>query len=340
MPKPPISERLRWYIAASGLIIVAAGATALSRPWLGSAVSLFFFPAVVTAAMYGGYGPAMFASLAATAAAAFFYVPPQNGIDLGVDDAIRFAVLSGVSLTISGLSAARRTAQEAERQSLVVIAQQGQELAVREDRIRVSRDLHDGILQGLTGIRLEIHDIAEAAPLPTDLHDRLLATERALAIEQRELRRLIDALNPTRALPAGADTLDAALRRRVSRLSLEWKTPITIHVMPSDLSVPPELEQAIVLMSQEATINALKHAHPTRVSISVAAAENEVRLTVVDDGRGFPFTGRVEHDALIQRNLGPVTLRERAASLNGRLAVESGARGSRVEITLPRPRLA
>lgn len=336
MTRPPISERLRWYVAALGLIIVASGATAIARPWLGSAVSLFFFPAVVTAAMYGGYGPAMFASIAATSAAALFYVPPQNSFDLGVDDAIRLAVLSGVSLTISGLSAARRTAQEAEHQSLMVIAQQDQELAVREDRIRVSRDLHDGILQGLTGIRLEIHDIAEAAPLPAAVHDRLLATERALAIEQRELRRLIDSLNPAPALPAGADTLDAALRRRVGRLSLEWKTPITIHVMPSDLSLPRELEQAIVLMSQEATINALKHAHPTRVSIAVAAADNEVRLTVVDDGRGFPFHGRIEHDALIQRNIGPVTLRDRAASMKGRLAIESGARGSRVEITLPR----
>lgn len=340
MDRPAISERLRWYLAAFGLVILASGATAIARPWLGSAVSLFFFPAVVTAAMYGGYGPAIFASLAATSAAAVFYVPPQNSFDLGVDDAIRFAVLSGVSLTISGLSAARRTAQEAERQSLAVIVRQDQELAVREDRIRVSRDLHDGILQGLTGIRLEIHDVAEAAPLPSEIHDRLLATERALAIEQRELRRLIDSLNPARDLPAGADTLAAALRRRVSRLSLEWKTPITIHVMPSDLLVPPALEQAIVLMCQEATINALKHAHPTRVSISVAAAENDVKLTVVDDGRGFPFSGRIEHEALIQRNLGPVTLRDRAASLQGRLAVESGARGSRVEITLPRPRLA
>jgi signal transduction histidine kinase len=57
---------------------------------------------------------------------------------------------------------------------------------------------------------------------------------------------------------------------------------------------------------------------------------------VVDDGRGFPFSGRIDHDALISRNVGPVTLRERAASLKGRLAVESGARGARVEITLPR----
>ena len=98
----------------------------------------------------------------------------------------------------------------------------------------------------------------------------------------------------------------------------------------------PPLAQAIGLMCQEATINALKHAHPSRVSISVAAADREVRLTVVDDGRGFPFKGRLDQDALVAGNLGPATLRDRAASLGGGVAVESGPRGSRVEITLPR----
>jgi signal transduction histidine kinase len=51
----------------------------------------------------------------------------------------------------------------------------------------------------------------------------------------------------------------------MARLSVEWKTPITIHVMPSELAVPAEIEQAIGFMCQEATINALKHGHPSRV---------------------------------------------------------------------------
>jgi signal transduction histidine kinase len=328
-------ERFRWYGYAVGLIAVATLATVLTRPWLGPAVALFYFPAVVTVAMYGGYWPGLFASVASTIVTVFFVVPPQTDIDVGMDDAIRLVVLTGVSLTISALSAARQTAQEAERQSLLVIARQDQELAIREERIRMSRDLHDGILQGLTGIRLEIHDIAEA-PVAPPLHDRLLAAERALAIEQRELRRLIDDLNPKQPVSPDTDTLDAALRRRVARLAAEWKTPINIHVMPSDLAVGTERAQSIGLMCQEATINALKHGHPTRVSISVAASDHEIRLTVVDDGRGFPFTGRLDHEALVERNVGPVTLRDRAASLKGRLAVESGSRGSRVEITLPR----
>ena len=318
------------------MVALATLLTMLARPWLGPAIAVFFFPAVVTAAIYGGYGPGLFTSVLSTAVGVMFVIPPQTAIDIGIDDAIRFVVLCGVSLTVSALSAARQAAQEAERQSLLVIAEQSRELAVRKARIRMSRDLHDGILQGLTGIRLEIHDIAENGAMPRTVHERLLATERALAIEQRELRRLIDDLNP-KAAAAATDTatLDGSLRRKVARLSLEWKTPITVQVIPSDLSVAPSLEQAIGLMCQEATINALKHAHPSRVSISVAASDGDVRVTVVDDGRGFPFSGRFDHDALVEENIGPVTLRERAASMDGRLAVESGSRGSRVEITLP-----
>ena len=335
MLPPPFVHRFRWYLAGLAMVAVASLLTMLAREWLGPAIAVFFIPAVVTAAIYGGHGPGLFTSLLSTVIGVFFVVPPQTGIDVGMDDAIRFVVLCGVSLTVSALSGARQAAQEAERQSLLVIAEQSRELAVRKARVRMSRDLHDGILQGLTGIRLEIHDIAGAGALPAAVHDRLLATERALAIEQRELRRLIDDLNPKTGLREAAETLDGSLRRKVARLSVEWKTPITIHVMPSDLAVPPPLEQAIGLMCQEATINALKHAHPSRVSISVAASDADVRLTVVDDGRGFPFSGRFDHEALVEEDLGPVTLRERASSMNGRLAVESGARGSRVEITLP-----
>jgi signal transduction histidine kinase len=334
MPLP--AHRHRWYVYGLGMVGAATLLTIIVRQWLGPAIAVFFFPAVVIAAIYGGYGPGVLSSLLSTVISVFFVVPPQTAIDLGLDDAIRLVVLCGVSLTVSALSEAREAAQEAERQSLLVIAEQSRELAVRKARVRVSRDLHDGILQGLTGIRLEIHDIADAPSMPAVVHDRLLATERALAIEQRELRRLIDDLNPKSTARAGSDTLDGALRSKVARLSLEWKTPISVQVIPTDLTVSPPLEQAIGLMCQEATINALKHAHPSRVSISVAASDADVRLTVVDDGRGFPFTGRFDHDALVEEDLGPVTLRDRAAAMNGRLAVESGARGSRVEITLPR----
>jgi signal transduction histidine kinase len=56
---------------------------------------------------------------------------------------------------------------------------------------------------------------------------------------------------------------------------------------------------------------------------------------VSDDGRGFPFRGRLEHDELVSANVGPLSLRERVVAAGGTLAVESGPSGSRVEIVLP-----
>ena len=60
-------------------------------------------------------------------------------------------------------------------------------------------------------------------------------------------------------------------------------------------------------------------------------------LVVADDGGGFPFRGRYDHARLAASNVGPVSLRERVASLGGQMAIESGETGARVEILLQPP---
>ena len=216
------------------------------------------------------------------------------------------------------------------------VAQQMRELALREDRLRVSRDLHDGVLQALTGIRLEIQDIAEDSAAIPHTHQRLLAAERALATEQRELRRFIEGLKPAAPPPEPTmGTLAVTLRDSAARLALEWKTPIALRIVPTDLALPQPIEQPIRLMVHEAIVNALKHGHPSRVAVAVEAADSRLTVTVTDDGRGFPFKGRLEHEAVLQADTAPVSLRDRVAALNGRIAIDSGPRGARVEITLP-----
>jgi two-component system NarL family sensor kinase len=194
--------------------------------------------------------------------------------------------------------------------------------------------LHDGVLQALTGIRLGLQDMASDC-VGQPVHDRLLVTERALAIEQRELRRLIDSLRPDAACARTDESLLAALTEMAARLAVEWKTPVTVRVTPPDLTVRDSLEGAIRLMLHEAIVNALKHAHPSRVAVTVDTDQVELRMSVVDDGRGFPFHGRLEHDALEERGLGPATLRDRVKSLNGRMSIESEVGGSRVDLAVP-----
>jgi signal transduction histidine kinase len=213
------------------------------------------------------------------------------------------------------------------------------QIAVREDRIRVARDLHDGVLQALTGIRLQLQALADDETASQAATERLLALERAIAIEQRELRMFIDGLKPgERNVDVPRGSLDEQMEDLRQRLGAEWKTPLAIRVQPAGVILPRQTAEAVVLMVSEAIVNALKHSRATRVSVDVdATGRDSLRLTVVDDGRGFAFRGRRDHEDLVATGAGPVSLRERVVSLGGRLSIDSSASGSTVEIALPGP---
>jgi signal transduction histidine kinase len=111
--------------------------------------------------------------------------------------------------------------------------------------------------------------------------------------------------------------------------------PVTIRITPEPFAPSAEVQQAVPLMAHEAIVNAVKHARPTRIAVDVSVDGGRLRMVISDDGSGFPFRGRYAHDALVAMNLGPASLRERAASLGGEMSIESTAGGSKVEIAVP-----
>jgi signal transduction histidine kinase len=204
----------------------------------------------------------------------------------------------------------------------------GRELAVAEDRIARARDLHDGILQSLTGVRLELQALAMG-----DSPDsrRLVALEQALAVEQRDLRRVIDG----HGTDMDPGTLASRLEELGRRMAFDSRAPISIQVRPRELVMPDRLTHAVTFLTHEAISNALRHAMPTRVTVGISAIDDTLTIDVRDDGRGFSFRGRRTHDDLTASGDGPVSLRERVASLGGQLSVESASTGSRVVLVLP-----
>jgi signal transduction histidine kinase len=209
----------------------------------------------------------------------------------------------------------------------------------RDQRIVLTRDLYDDVLQSLTGIRFQLAAVADglADDSAAAGRDRLLAIERALAIEQRQLRLFIDDLKPGYAA-VGEDALTSRLQDLGEQVRLEWKIPVTIRINQHPAALPDRLEQAIPMMAREAIVNAAKHAQPSRISVDVMADEGMLRLVVSDDGCGFPFRGRFDHRTLTAMNLGPASLREHAAALGGHLMIDSTASGSRVGIAVPTSR--
>ena len=308
-------------------VAAATAATFVVYTWIAPSISLLFFPAILVAAVYGGYGPALLATVLSALSLAFYFVPPRYSFDVGVDDAARLAVFVMVALATTSISQARRRAEEA-------LARRVREAAIQEDRLRVSRDLHDGILQALTGIRLELQAIADDDQ-PSATRDRLLALERALAIEQRELRLLIGGLKPASIVSEPVGPLAVRLEELCGRLSTEWRAPISVAVDPVTLVLSSVVKQVVVFMVHEAVVNALKHAHPSRVSVSVRARAGGLEIVVRDDGRGFAFRGKLDHEMLVAEDAGPASLRHRVHDMGGRMAIESTPSGSTVAMTLP-----
>lgn len=215
-------------------------------------------------------------------------------------------------------------------------ARQREELAAREERVRVARDLHDGVLQALTGVRLELRALTKlTTPDDESLETRLVSIERALAMEQRELRFFIAGLEPgTGGSLERADGLSRRLDSVRERLSLEWQTPVTLRVSPQVFHVPESLQEAVPLMVHEAAVNALKHARPSRVSVDVESTDGQLRIAVTDDGHGFPFKGSFTHETLAAAHVAPRSLFDRVSALGGQLSIDSSDRGSRVEMLL------
>ena len=210
--------------------------------------------------------------------------------------------------------------------------------ATEHERLRLARELHDGVLQSLTGATLQLRQLSRLVEdYPEPVRARLHEVEELMVAEQRELRGWIEALKPaSSAVMASKTEMATALGALCDRVS-RWGMRVDL-IMSDGGAIARTLGDEIYRIVQEALSNAARHAraHTTRIELDMMA--DAVRLTIEDDGCGFPFQGQFDLAVLNTRNWGPVSIKERVASLRGDLVLTSTLSGSRIEITLPRQR--
>jgi signal transduction histidine kinase len=209
--------------------------------------------------------------------------------------------------------------------------------AAVEERVRIGRDLHDGVLQSLAGTAMQLQAIRfRDADAAQTLDERLTAIQAMLAEEQRELRIFIRALEPGQAAGNPGDyQLRGQFDALAERLRQQWLIDVGLHLDPPDMKLPAMIVYELTRMISEATANAVRHgaARATRIGLSLEG--ETVRLTVDDDGSGFGFGRRFEHAELEVENLGPRSLRQRAAARGGTLSIDRVAQWTRIIVTLP-----
>lgn len=215
-----------------------------------------------------------------------------------------------------------------------VLAEQGGRVAALEERLRLARDLHDGVLQWLAGIALGVETARRQIETDPKATDRgLIEVQRRLGAEQRELRAFITQLRSELSREARSEPpLAARLEALRDRIEGELGLRMELSLEGADASVPDRLAQEACYLIQEALVNAVRHAHAVQARVRVCVHAEGLAVDVANDGRGYPFCGRYDLAALYRMQRGPRSLMERVSALAGDLVIDAG---SRLEITLP-----
>ena len=210
--------------------------------------------------------------------------------------------------------------------------EQAQQAAVMEERQRLARELHDSVTQSLHGSTL----MAEAAvriAATGDLERTRGYLTRLGEISQQALKEMRLLVYELRPLALADVTLVEALQQRLD--AVERRAGIEVRLEADEaLDLPDTTEETLYRIAQEALNNALQHASPTSVVVSIHVTgeppEQQVVLEVSDDGAGFDVNALGD-----QGGIGMASMKERAEKLGGNLVVHSSpGEGTQVKATL------
>ena len=201
------------------------------------------------------------------------------------------------------------------------------------ERARVSREIHDTLLQSLAAIGVELETIAtQLEPSQDPARDGLRRLRRQVGHCLREARESILELRNNSMRPRALVDVLRELAEHTTK-SKGIRTEFSVTGRPRGCSGDTDVQ--LLRIAQEAVANAVKHGRATQIHVTLHFEKDGVRLTITDNGCGFvpeerdPAPASGEH-------LGLLTMRERAARLRGRLALVSNpGAGTTIEAAVP-----
>lgn len=209
------------------------------------------------------------------------------------------------------------------------LAESQREAGVASERARLARDIHDTLAQGFSSILL----LARAGLPRSNGNDRALFDQISQTAQENldESRRVVLALTPGALEGAG---LPAAIGRQLERLQEQTAVRTGLRADGDPATLSTTVEVALLRFVQGALANVRTHSGATHVHVTITYEPEEVRVDVVDDGRGFdPATAGPRPDG---SGFGLRAMRERLAELGGQLMIESApGEGTALVATIP-----
>jgi signal transduction histidine kinase len=195
----------------------------------------------------------------------------------------------------------------------------------------IARDLHDGILQFLAGTLFRTEAIKHAmrdGVINGSLHN-LEELQTDIRQEQKDLRRLIEALGPEMPTKSRTSILDI----RVA-LSRRWGVEIVILPFNADDHIPETLRRDIEFLVREAVANAVSHGNASKIVISFSARRGKTFIKITDNGAGFKEADEDGELLKKPKSALPASILGRVMRHAGKLKVTDSEQGATLEIEL------
>ena len=204
---------------------------------------------------------------------------------------------------------------------------------IERERQRLGRELHTGVGQMLAAIRLQLEIIGAQGPEPPAAVKQALGRISTLANEALvQVRSVSGRLHPPEWQRL---TLEAALQQlwEISGIPERFQTSLRITLLPHE----PALEVKVLMYraAQEALSNLTRHSRASRIDLTLEPSGGRLVLTIQDNGVGFDTRRQFSAPASVASGIGLRSIREQAASVGGKLVVESSPVGTRLEVSAP-----
>jgi signal transduction histidine kinase len=199
---------------------------------------------------------------------------------------------------------------------------QNQAAAAIKERMRLTRDLHDGILQSLTAAALQLSLVDKTSDL-----SRLAVVTQLLAEEQRRVREFVDEAPPKSKSPS-VIVADDVLQQVVQDTGRYWNCTTSFSIAPDNATLPRPMADQVSFMLAEAVANAARHGGASKIDVAMEKANGHLDINIRDNGRGFGCIVKHEHEQ-------PASIRERVHGLGGSLNITSFPDGAELAIRVP-----
>jgi signal transduction histidine kinase len=201
-------------------------------------------------------------------------------------------------------------------------------IAVLEERERLAHEMHDTLAQSFAGIGFQLQAIRDEIDDRTAIDRELDLASSLVRRSHEEAKRSIAALRPELLESVG---LLRALEQSAQSMVAGGVIQVTATASGESHSIPVRISDTLFRIGQEALANAVRHANPNSLLISLTYGESTLKLLVEDDGRGFV----VDADSA---GFGIRGMRKRADIISGELQIRSlPGKGATVQVTAPMP---